>query len=186
MRYKARALSPVTVSTWFISPNRGCVVHNTKAPTTFGPAYTWDLGKLPPVMMDVQNTVNYQLNGSYADKQWDQLVPGHSRDKGNIRLGSDRKYMLSMFHQLQCLDITRRAYVDGAEGRDSVRSSLTRHCLNYIRQMVMCRAESKLERVIDPDGAHAVQVREPQKCLNWRVVYGRVEKKSEPSWWGVS
>ncbi|TFK35071.1 hypothetical protein BDQ12DRAFT_688754 [Crucibulum laeve] len=144
--------------------------------TSLGYAYEWDIN-LPLVLMDFQNTVNYQLNGSVADAQWEAMMP---QNDGLIYLGPEKQpFMLSVFHQLRCLDIMRRAYTDGAAGGDSHKSPLARHCLNYIRQMVYCRGDLRLERVVDPNGPHAVQVRDPQTCRDWRAVYSKLADLEE-------
>lgn len=81
--------------------------------------------------MHVHNTVNYQLNGSKADAQWSSMIPnGH----GIVRLGPEREpFMLSIYHQLRCLDIIRQAYVRGEAG-DTTLKPASEHCLNYIRE----------------------------------------------------
>ncbi|KAF7329184.1 hypothetical protein MKEN_00179000 [Mycena kentingensis (nom. inval.)] len=135
-----------------------------------GASPVWDL-PLPPVLMDVHNTNNYGLNGTVADAQWASLLPSND---GILQFG-DRQFMLSMVHQLRCLDIIRRDYVAGWQGTrrtpNGETSEQTLHCLNYIRQMVLCRGDRRLECVVDPFGEHAVQVRGAQKCLDWTKVF---------------
>jgi hypothetical protein len=134
---------------------------------------------LNDVLMDVHNAANYELNGTLADAQWATLIPEHG---GIVRLGPDRTpFMLSMYHQLRCLDIMRRDYIAGSLSPpgEHETSPSTRHCLNYIRQMVMCRGDRRLESVIDPFGEHAVQVRGTQTCRNWEQVYAFVRGNEE-------
>jgi hypothetical protein len=130
--------------------------------------------------MDFQNSINYQLNGSASDTQWEALIP---EGGGHVFLGEEKKpYMLSMFHQLRCLDIVRRSYMAGYVGNMSeVKEKQVRHCMNYLRQMVLCRGDRRLERVVDPYGKHAVQVRDPQTCKDWRVVYDRIRRENTHS-----
>lgn len=138
-----------------------------------GASPTWDIGPLPRVMMDIQNTIHYPLNESDADSQWNSMIPSNG---GIIHLGPNREpFMLSMFHQLRCLDIIRRAYIEGRE----TKTSASHHCLNYIRQMVLCRGDLRLERVVDPYGEHAVQFRDAYTCLDWTVVYTMVQKHEQ-------
>ncbi|KAJ6529061.1 hypothetical protein DFH09DRAFT_156562 [Mycena vulgaris] len=133
---------------------------------------SWDLG-LNEVLMDVHNTENYQLNGSQADAQWEALIPANG---GLIRVGPQNKiFMVSIYHQLKCLDIIRRDYVERSV-RKTGTAPLTRHCLNYIRQMVLCRGDRRLECVVDPFGEHAVQVRGTQTCRDWSKVYDHVSQ----------
>ncbi|KAJ7912547.1 hypothetical protein B0H13DRAFT_1613418, partial [Mycena leptocephala] len=138
-----------------------------------GVSSTWDLGVLDQVLMDVHNTDQYPLNGSAADAQWEALMPTGG---GIVRLGPQREsFMVSSYHQLRCLDIIRREYVDRSMGKLSI-SPATHHCLNYIRQMILCRGDRRLECVIDPFGEHAVQVRGTQTCRDWTKVYDRINE----------
>jgi len=131
----------------------------------------WDLGHLSIVKMATEDTVNYQLNGSTASAQWAALVPKHG---GIVHIGPHRKpYMLSVFHQLTCLDILRRIYADNHE---ETFEPLGRHCLNYLRQTLLCRADLRLESVQDPDGPHAIDMWGDLTCTDWRQVYARVEE----------
>ncbi|KAJ7107816.1 hypothetical protein C8R44DRAFT_804260 [Mycena epipterygia] len=101
-----------------------------------------EFGTLNQVLMDVHNTENYQLNGSQADAQWEALIPASG---GLVRVGPQNElFMVSMYHQLKCLDIIRRDYVAGLNGKNGT-DLLTRHCLNYIRQMVLCHGDRRLE-----------------------------------------
>ncbi|KAJ7074803.1 hypothetical protein C8F01DRAFT_35265 [Mycena amicta] len=135
----------------------------------------WDL-QLDPVLMDLHDTDKYALNGSLADAQWRALIP----DNGGIVELGERNFMLSMIHQLRCLDIIRRDYVAGWEGRRTTPngevSAQTHHCLNYIRQMVLCRGDRRLECVVDPFGQHAVQIRGTQTCRDWSKVFDSVRQ----------
>ncbi|THV05116.1 hypothetical protein K435DRAFT_137359 [Dendrothele bispora CBS 962.96] len=163
----------------------------------------WDIGPLPAVTMDVQNTVNYQLNATPStNAQWTALYP-HG---GVVHLGPDAKpFLPSVFHQLRCLDIIRLAYAaqeenvvvyhegvsknrrdghgyhSGAEQSDFtgvVEDARARHCLNYLRQMLLCRSDLNLESVQamgpgDPN-IHAVSPRRTQTCQDWTVVYDKL------------
>ncbi|KAF8157307.1 hypothetical protein K438DRAFT_1986638 [Mycena galopus ATCC 62051] len=123
------------------------------------------------VLMDVHNTNKYQLNGSDADAQWGALIPPSG---GLVRMGPENEvFMVSMYHQLRCLDIIRRDYVEGSKGKNGG-SPVTHHCLNYLRQMILCRGDRRLECVVDPDGAHAVEVRGTLTCRDWTRVYESV------------
>lgn len=91
----------------------------------------WDIGPLDTVLMHVQNTVNYQLNGSLADVQWASLIPDGG---GIVHLGEGRyPFMLSIYHQLRCLDLIRQAYTEGASDTSLPVSPTAVHCLNYLR-----------------------------------------------------
>jgi hypothetical protein len=137
---------------------------------------TWDAGPLDTVLMTVHNTINYQLNGTRADAQWAAMMPP---GEGLVHLGPNKEpFMVSMFHQLRCLNIIRQAYEAGSHGNKEM-DAIGFHCLNYIRQMVLCRGDRRMERVVDPYGAHAVQVRDTQTCKDWRAVYSMVENNDK-------
>lgn len=123
------------------------------------------------VFMDVHNTHKYQLNGSEAHVQWEALIPPNG---GLVRLGPHKElFMVSMYHQLKCLDLIRREYVDRSMGKSGT-PSVAHHCLNYIRQMILCRGDRRLECVVDPLGEHAVQIGGTQTCGDWTQVYDAV------------
>ncbi|KAJ7082023.1 hypothetical protein B0H15DRAFT_952700 [Mycena belliarum] len=131
---------------------------------------------LARVAMDVHNSAQYALSGPLAEAQWAALVPAHG---GVVHVGGEA-LLLGMFHQLRCLDVLRREWVRGAAAfaantSEAQPAPRAHHCLNYLRQMVLCRADRRLESVMDPFGPHAVQVRGAQTCADWEGVYAFVE-----------
>ncbi|KAJ7780144.1 hypothetical protein DFH07DRAFT_765445 [Mycena maculata] len=136
-----------------------------------GTSPVWDLGPLDLVRMAMEDTANYQLASPDAGAQWASMIP---KNGGIVHVGPDRQpYMLSVFHQLKCLDIMRRMY---AEDHGGALDDVGRHCLNYLRQTLLCRSDLRLETVQDPDGAHAVDMYGDLTCSDWRQVYARVEE----------
>ncbi|KAI0371485.1 hypothetical protein BV20DRAFT_1051511 [Pilatotrama ljubarskyi] len=72
-----------------------------------GVSPVWDIGPLRDVAMYFEPTVHYQLNSTEADAEWAALTP---LNDGIVYAGSERQpYLLSIFHQLRCLDVLRRA-----------------------------------------------------------------------------
>jgi hypothetical protein len=141
-----------------------------------GASPTWNIGTLEDVFMDVHNTDNYQLDGPQSDLQWEALMPTHD---GLVRLGPHKElFMVSMFHQLKCLDIIRRDYVQGSMDHSKT-TPVAHHCLNYIRQMILCRGDRRLEWVVDPFAEHSVQIRGTQTCRDWTKVYERVRENED-------
>ncbi|KAF7347012.1 hypothetical protein MVEN_01454300 [Mycena venus] len=166
----AAAFVLVSFSAQSVVASRSAPASNNER--TDGLSPTWDIGKLEDVFIDIHNTgINYQLNGSRADEQWSALIPAGG---GLVQLGQET-FTISMYHQLKCLDIIRREYVAGSMGKPET-SAAARHCLNYIRQMILCRGDRHLERVVDPEGAHAVQVRGRKTCKNWMRVYEKAHE----------
>ncbi|PIL37559.1 hypothetical protein GSI_01253 [Ganoderma sinense ZZ0214-1] len=128
----------------------------------------WDLGELPPKLMYFEPTVHYELNTTAADAEWVALFPYD----GIVRIGEDREpYTISMFHQLRCLDVIRRAYIAREGLTPEGPSAVSLHCLQYLRQMILCRRDLRLEPVIDTEGPHAVQPWGTMTCKDWTAVY---------------
>lgn len=121
--------------------------------------------------MNFENSVHYQLNTSTAAFEWAALVPSNG---GIVHVGPERQpFLPSIFHQLRCLDIIRKAYVKDSRGEGEL-GRLSHHCLNYLRQMIMCQSNLRLEPVVDPNGVHAVQPWGELSCRDWRSVYNAV------------
>jgi hypothetical protein len=130
---------------------------------------TWDIGVLPPIRMNIEPTKHYQLSGQSADAEWAALAPNN----GILHLGPRRQpYSVSLFHQLRCLDIIRRDIVESLPPEDS---KLSRHCLNYMRQMVLCRTDLAVDPVLGR-GADARVRPDTNQCVDWRRVYEELEK----------
>ncbi|KAH9979597.1 hypothetical protein BGW80DRAFT_1157917, partial [Lactifluus volemus] len=133
---------------------------------------TWDIGLLRPIRMYIEPTKHYQLSGHDADAEWAALAP----NDGIIHLGPHRQpYSISLFHQLRCLDIIRRDVVGSFPPE---RNKLSRHCLNYMRQMVLCRADLALDPVLGREFEVEVHA-ETNQCVDWRRVYQEVEKNQQ-------
>ncbi|KAF8497917.1 hypothetical protein F5888DRAFT_1613060 [Russula emetica] len=154
---------------------------------------TWEIGYLPPIRINIEPTKHYQLSGYNADAEWAALAP----QNGIIHLGPHRQpYSISLFHQLRCLDIIRRDIVNPprpeslpppeAEDNDSnskkknlKKKKLSRHCLNYMRQMVLCRTDLALDPVLGRGGIDSEEARvrpDTNQCVDWRRVYEELEK----------
>ena len=130
---------------------------------------TWDIGVLPPIRMNIEPTKHYQLSGQSANAEWAALAPNN----GILHLGPRRQpYSVSLFHQLRCLDIIRRDIVEPLPPEDS---KLSRHCLNYMRQMVLCRTDLAVDPVLGR-GADARVRPDTNQCVDWRRVYEELEK----------
>ncbi|VDC03522.1 unnamed protein product [Peniophora sp. CBMAI 1063] len=146
----------------FREANAAIVIHEAISPV-------WDIGPLSQVTMYFEASAHYGLNGSDADMEWASLLPSNG---GILSVGSKRDpYMLSMFHQLACLDIIRRSYVERERGPDREIDTRVPACLNYVRQTILCRRDIRLEPVVNPGGPHTVQPWGLMTCKDWRRVY---------------
>lgn len=122
--------------------------------------------------MSSEESVHYQL---HADLEWGALVPAN----GTIYLGPERHpFTISMFHQLRCLD-TIRTELFSTRGLDTPPppSGLSRHCFNYLRQMALCRADTTLVQVLNPDDPHPFP--DVAVCNDWEYVYTEVRRNQE-------
>jgi hypothetical protein len=130
--------------------------------------------------MNIEPTKHYQLSGHNADAEWAALAPHN----GIVYLGRHRQpYSISLFHQLRCLDIIRRDMILGSDDADG---KLSRHCLNYMRQMVLCRADLALDPVL----GRALEARvrpDTNQCVDWRRVYEALERNQRDyaRWWAA-
>ncbi|KAF9077052.1 hypothetical protein BDP27DRAFT_1357793 [Rhodocollybia butyracea] len=135
----------------------------------------WNIGKLPDVALDYGETSHFQVEGPIADAEWAQLFPGD----GMIHLGEHgRPFSLSLFHQLRCLDIVRRETERMGNtqkgGGEFTPTTLVAHCVNYVRQMVLCRGNRFLDPVVGVPTLHVLHER--TRCRDWEKVYSEVEK----------
>ena len=85
-----------------------------------------------------------------------------------------------MFRQLRCLDIIRDVivdfYLDTSPGAKPKKPKLVQHCMNYLRQTVMCRGHLHLETVRAPSGPQVTVSAVTHSCKDWTVVYEAAEK----------
>ncbi|EPQ55045.1 hypothetical protein GLOTRDRAFT_93611 [Gloeophyllum trabeum ATCC 11539] len=119
-----------------------------------------DLG---PARWTMQDTVHYGINGSDADEEWESSFP---RGEGFIYLGPDkRRFGLSTFHQMHCLQMIRGALTSENIGRH------TTHCLTYLRLMILCRADLQLEPASDTGDWTDVEWVRERECKDWGQLY---------------
>ncbi|KAI0295627.1 hypothetical protein B0F90DRAFT_1749913 [Multifurca ochricompacta] len=123
------------------------------------------------VLMSSEESTHYQLDTHQADMEWRELIP----ENGTIYLGTaeQRPFSISMFHQLRCLDLIRTELLSAHKTQPpSSPSELNRHCFNYLRQMSLCRADTTLIQVLNPDNPHPFA--NIAVCNDWEHVYEQV------------
>lgn len=126
----------------------------------------WDVER-KPVAFSFDSGLRYDFNASQA---WGALVPGD----GLIYLGPKHEpFMVSMLHQLRCLDVMRDQLTKPRAQRDE---QPARHCMNYIREMILCRGDTNLDPYQYPSNIHPVEPHPVRRCLNWNAVYEAVEE----------
>ena len=81
-------------------------------------------------------------------------------------------YTVTLFHQLRCLDIVRQGYTKVPE-EPSPR--LLHHCMNYLRQTILCRPHLLLEPVTTSNGLVS-DAGYDGICYDWEAVYQEAER----------
>ncbi|TBU39970.1 hypothetical protein BD309DRAFT_900784 [Dichomitus squalens] len=143
------------------------------------PPYLIPLSKHPwDSALVVEDTVHYEPNVS---AEWASIFPAGTG--GFVRLGpNSRLFGVSMFHQLHCLDKMRRAVVDVPP--TEWESWHTQHCLNYVRQMLLCAANVRLEPVKEGRGPGEESLKVDglgleHQCRDWSILRREVERNFE-------
>lgn len=127
-----------------------------------------------PVWMRVDQTAHYRADTDEGGEEFEKLIPrgGHTVHIKDAETGESHIYTVTLFHQLKCLGIIRDNY---AAKRPP--SLVTRHCLNYLRQSILCHPNMQIEPVINNLGT-AIRGYETV-CRDWTKVYEEVDKLHE-------
>jgi len=132
----------------------------------------------PYVALHVEDSEHYSIRapeGSAPDDvaeieaEWASLFPSGN---GFIHVGPHgREFTISMFHQLHCINNIRLAL-----GLRPPSLYHIQHCMNYLRQMILCASNTRLEpmsrrlkesrNVTAVDGLGLTHV-----CRDWGAVY---------------
>ena len=129
-----------------------------------------------PVAIRITDTVRFQLRTEEGMADFANSLPagGHlvyGRPQDNMTADPE-PYTVTLFHQLRCLDVIRQGYT---KVPDEVSPRLLHHCMNYLRQTILCRPSLILEPVttsaglISDAGYEAV-------CRDWEAVYQEAER----------
>ncbi|OJT06640.1 hypothetical protein TRAPUB_2498 [Trametes pubescens] len=142
---------------------------------------TWPLPPLRTARLSHEDSFHYALDTELGIAEWNATLPSGG---AVLRLGPDRRpFTLSMFHQLRCLNILRDTlvtlYHDRSAGMGPGRTRLAEHCMNYLRQTVICRADLRLESVRAASGPQVTVSDITHTCKDWTAVYGAAEDNYE-------
>lgn len=107
-------------------------------------------------------TTLYGLDSEYSNAEWEHLIP----PGGHTVVIEGKPYTVSLFHQMKCIDILRRSYLEPEENGIS---PIARHCLLYLREMILCQSDMRLERVHNTAGS-AYRVYD-SICNDWSEVF---------------
>ncbi|KAM5531426.1 hypothetical protein V8D89_014883 [Ganoderma adspersum] len=126
----------------------------------------FDVGDRKEVLLLVDSWKHYSLDSA---EQWAPLFP----NGGVVHLGPDNTtYTVGMMHQLRCLDAIRAQLARPSAEREE---QPTRHCLNYLRQVLMCRDEGlKLDPFQYAHKVMSLSKHPIRRCKDWRPVYEKV------------
>ncbi|KAH7918912.1 hypothetical protein BV22DRAFT_1115345 [Leucogyrophana mollusca] len=124
---------------------------------------------LPYIALQIEDSAKFGISNPEAWPEWrtTDLFP---RGNGFVRLGKQgRAFGVSMFHQMHCLQMIRKAVIekDSADGH-------TQHCLNLLRQAILCASDMTLDplnmdddgKLTGTDGVGVVHV-----CRDWEKAY---------------
>lgn len=133
---------------------------------------TWPLAeRRRRVRIGFENSKRYKLDTEQGAREWAELLPGGD---GIVYLGEHKQpFGISLFHQLRCLDILRNETVTP---RDSPPSELARHCLNYLKQMMLCRGDVHLESFNYASHIDPIDQSGDWECRDWDVVYKEAKR----------
>ncbi|KAI0381219.1 hypothetical protein F5Y04DRAFT_256027, partial [Hypomontagnella monticulosa] len=134
----------------------------------------------PPGTIDHKFTYRKEFAirpGNQSQIWWDKVFP---RGRGFIQHSeiSPTPHGLAVFHQLHCLDAIRHGYWaarDQIEPDHFAQPGHIRHCIDYIRQSIMCNADTNLEP-IDPDLGGVTGFGFTRKCRDIVRLIGWAEK----------
>lgn len=125
------------------------------------------------VLMTFDNPKHFRLDTEDGAAEWSAIAPGN----GVVYLGPRHQpYTVSMMHQLKCLDIIRQEMVRDNGLFDGRQLALARHCLNYVRQMVMCHGDIELESFQFASHKNPIDWHGVYECKDWEAVYSEVNK----------
>ncbi|KAK7683575.1 hypothetical protein QCA50_013413 [Cerrena zonata] len=161
--------------------------------------YTWEGDDYPnalpldlgdPVTLTIEDSRHYALDSPDADAEYRSIYPG--KHLGFIRLGPKRRFFgLSMYHQIHCLDSLRNAILGrhghGGASHEKRDVEHSHHCLNYLRQTIMCNADMTLEPEIregSQDVGEGLAV--THVCKDWSKVHAFVEENEKWAWGNIS
>lgn len=120
--------------------------------------------------MTPEDTVHFSVSKKVGKLEWEAAIP---KGGGFLRLGPKKRlFGLSMYHQMHCLVSIQEAI------RGNTPDEHAHHCLNYMRQMILCDANPTLERTLPEFGDRADDLRTERVCRDWSKVWEMLEKNN--------
>lgn len=142
---------------------------------------------LKPVVQLVDKNPHY---GMSADAEWDTLLP--SNHATGIHLvestnSGEQGHFISIYHQISCLNTLRKLRMNPGWADDQKKQNMAHHCLNVLRQAVLCNGDTTLEPShleMDSNGkgvAAASGMDVLHVCKNWEGLRTMAENDSFPN-----
>ncbi|GAW18588.1 hypothetical protein ANO14919_080660 [Xylariales sp. No.14919] len=128
-----------------------------------------------------------------SEAAWDSLFPEgggfveiNGTEASNLQL-SERRAVLSVFHQFHCLRMIRTGYFAAASGNpddvDQGPGHLS-HCWDYLHQAIMCHGDTTLEWVHEGDPGSSGWGYEHQ-CKDFAAIFSWVEARKSVNHTGI-
>ena len=128
----------------------------------------------PSVLLPFSHTIRFELDSPDGIAEWDANFPGN----GVAYLGEHKQpFTVGLMHELRCLDILRQSVVRDANAGPP--SEWARHCLNYMKQAIICRGDTHLESIQYPNHFDPVDREGIYECKDWSAVYHAVKQSQE-------
>ncbi|KAI0942531.1 hypothetical protein AcW1_003135 [Taiwanofungus camphoratus] len=123
------------------------------------------MSELQPVSMTVEESIHYPLLGIDSDDEWESAS---SAGYGYVRLGpEDRLFAVTMYHELHCLRMLNLAF-----SKTASTSAHIRHCLDYLRQGILCSPDLTLEPGhFEEKDFEVERMGSTHTCKDWSAVY---------------
>lgn len=166
------------ISLWSPSINTGNTTLNClfspgaqRIPTGVGYAKQWNVDSVE-VRMHIEDSIHYHVHDDEGEaSEYAKLLPSRGYVVG---LPNDpHTYTIGMFHQLRCLELIRERYV---HPNAETSFELLNHCLNYLRQTILCESSTRLESVRKHIPPKVVELTGEYRCRDWTKLYVAVQE----------
>ncbi|KAJ7459649.1 hypothetical protein B0H11DRAFT_2199166 [Mycena galericulata] len=122
----------------------------------------------------ILSSQHYGLDDESSDEEWAKVLPVNGHLVHITKNVSDlpNPYTVTLFHQLKCLAINRAQYQLPQTAPIIPR---TRHCMNYLRQTILCGLNLRLESVEKESGLTDRYLYDTV-CRDWTKLYDEAER----------
>ncbi|KAJ7585125.1 hypothetical protein C8J56DRAFT_862735 [Mycena floridula] len=108
-----------------------------------------------------------------GNDDWKHILPasGHTLQLLDQHHNRSQVFTVTLFHQLKCLEIWRSEYLGLGPP-----PSLVHHCMNYLRQQILCHMNLRLESAKDNLGESGRQY--DTVCRDWSKIFVEADRNS--------